>query len=230
MKISVLTVTARDGWQEEAYKSLSKQTLRPDEWIVVSETWPFKVKSPRWLKTTVLQAPPKKRLSNLSASDNHGLRACGGRLVIFYQDFIKLPPDCFEKLVREADDYTFVTTLTKNEDGKPEDMRYLGVDGPRPCNPNEWETNVGLAPMRAIKELGGFDEEYDNGWAWDNCNLAERADVLGYRFILDESNRPQLLPHARIEKDLGLEPNGDRHAKTMEAIHRGTKPVRLSYL
>jgi len=83
--------------------------------------------------------------------------------------------------------------------------------------------------MKIIKELGGFDEEYDNGWSWDNVNLAERASMLGCRFILDESNRPKLLPHEQTSK-LEMEPNALFHQQNMMKIRMGVKPLKCQYL
>lgn len=208
-------VTKRTGWKACLERNIIAQTVSCDNVIIVEEG---------------VNAPKKTRKSNLNASLNAGLRQVKTEFVIFYQDFIDLSPDCFAKLLGLADGETFVTTCTKNPPGKVEDPRYLGVDGPRPCMPEEWEANVAIAPMKAIRELGGFDEEYDNGWSWDNVNLAERAAMLGYKFILDESNRPQLLPHPLAHKEGELEPNGEFHVKRMQEIRDGKRSIRCNYL
>jgi len=210
---SVLTVSKRRNWRKLAQKQIQGQTIQPEQWIVIQER---------------VNAPPKIRVSNLNASLNHGLRQVKSDYVIFYQDFIELSPDCFAKLLKLAGPKIFVTTCTPNYDGS-DDIRYTGVDKPRFCKPQEWEANVSIAPMEIIRQLGGFDEEYDNGWSWDNVNLAERAAMLGCKFIIDESNRPKLLPHEQTSK-LGMQPNGEFHAKNMRAIRIGSKPLKLDYL
>lgn len=210
---SILTVSKREGWYDAAAEQVRAQTISPEDWIIVQEG---------------VTAPKPIRPSNLNRSLNSGLKLIKSDYVIFYQDFIELPLDCFEKLLNLADERTFVTTCTPNYDGS-DDTRYLGVDGPRPCRPEEWETNVAIAPMKALRELGGFNEEYDNGWSWDNVNVAERAAMLGYRFIIDESNRPKLLPHEQTSK-LTMKTNGERHAKEMELIRKGLKPLKYNYL
>lgn len=227
VKVSVLTVTKRDGWQEIAEKSLAKQTYRGFEWVVVTEQL-LGVKS-----ATVYLAPTHipGNFSNLNASLNAGLRNCSGEYVVFYQDFIELEPDCLEKLVALADSKTFVTTLTRNPVGEVDDGRYTWQDEVRKCWPEEWEANVSIAPMAVIRELGGFDEEYDKGWSWDNVNIAERAEMLGCKFLLDETNRPQLLYHKKepeLNPDMPL--NGDFHVKRMQDIKDGKFPLRLNYL
>lgn len=176
---SVLTVSKRIGWKADANHCVAKQTAQPFEWIVIQEG---------------VNAPKQTRLSNLNASLNEGLRQVTTDYVIFYQDFIELPKDCFEKLLALVDERTFVTTCTPNYDGSS-DSRYTGVDEPRRCRPEEWETNVAIAPMKALRELGGFDTRLDTGWSWDNALLARKAAMLGYKFIIDESNRPKLYPH-----------------------------------
>jgi len=83
--------------------------------------------------------------------------------------------------------------------------------------------------MGIIRQLGGFDEEYDNGWAWDNVNLAQRAFLLGCKFLIDETNRPKLYPHDQIDHTT-LTSNADRHTQTMQDIMDGKKPLKLNYL
>lgn len=229
MKFSVLTVSKRTGWENDALQQILKQTVNPKEWVIVAED-SAGIELPESIKLNwkLIEAPPKIRLSNLNASLNAGLRRIKSDYVIFYQDFIGLPRDCFEKLLNLSDERTFVTTCTPNYDGS-DDGRYTGQNIPRPCRPEEWEANVAIAPMKVLRELGGFDEEYDNGWSWDNVNIAQRAAMLGCQFILDESNRPKLYPHEQTDKET-LPLNLERHRATMEAIRKGKKPLKLKYL
>lgn len=221
---SVLTVSKRTGWEQIARESVYMQTVKQQGmWFVVHDQ-PLTRPHP-WMN---VEEPPKTKLSNLNAALNAGLKYVKEDYVIFYQDFIELPPDCFQKLLDLADENTFVTTCTPNYDGS-DDGRYTGIDAPRICRPEEWETNVAIAPMKMIRELGGFDEDYDWGWSCDNVNLAQRAAMLGANFILDESNRPKLLPHEQEDKK-NLPYNADRHNKAIEAIRRGEKSLKLDYL
>lgn len=232
-KVAVLTVSKRTGWEGIAIKSLDNQTRQDFKWVVVREDYERScMGNPNELPVREIHAPEGKRVSNLNASLNEGLRHClDADYVIFYQDFIELPDDCIERLVDIAEKTgRFVTTATINHDGTM-DGRYTRQDIVRPCEPAEWEANVAIAPMKAIIELGGFDEEYDCGWSWDNVNLAERARMLGYKFLIDESIKPQLLFHPK-EPDVNpdLKPNGDFHAKVMQEIRDGKRPLRLDYL
>lgn len=221
---SVLTVSKREGWEWGAEESIQRQTVKPDKWVVVTETNCLIAKTP----SVVLFAPPQTKPSNLNASLNEGLRHIDTDYVIFYQDFIDLPPDCFEKLLSLANEHTFVTTCTPNYDNS-DDGRYLGADRPRPCAPADWEANVAIAPMKIIRLLGGFDERLDEGWSWDNVLLAEKAAMLGCKFIIDESNRPKLLPHELTSRKK-LELNGRRCVDILNNIRRGKEPLNCRCL
>ena len=69
--ITILTVTKRNGWFEETLKSVQGQTVSDVRWIIVHEPNVKPVPAPNveWVL-----APPKKRVSNLCASNNAGLR------------------------------------------------------------------------------------------------------------------------------------------------------------
>lgn len=224
---TVLTVSRRFNWSHIATRSLECQTILPAKWLIIQEyVGDHSGETPGHIVFERYTAPPKARISNLNASLNAGLKRITTDYVIFYQDFIDLQPDCFEKLLALATPDTFVTTATINTDGK-HDARYLGLDCPHPCRPEEWEANVAIAPMAVIRELGGFDEEYDDGWSWDNVNLAERAAMLGCKFIIDETNCPRLLPHDKSDIN---KPNGEFHVQRMREIRAGDRPLRLDYL
>lgn len=218
---TLLTVSKRIGWERKAVESVKRQTVQPKEWIVVCEELVN-------IEATVLAAPIAINPSNLNASLNLGLAQITTDYVIFYQDFIDLPEDCFEKLLNLAEPMRFVTTCTPNYDGS-NDTRYLGVDKPRVCLPEEWETNVAIAPMQRLRDIGGFDERLDAGWSWDNVNIAQRAAILGVRFIIDESNRPTLLEHEQTSK-LVMELNGALNDRLIQDIREGRSPLNIGYL
>lgn len=225
---TLVTVTKREGWFARACEQVAKQKIKPDKWVIVPETFFDTTDADMPCPVEFWPAPQRIRLSNLNASLNEALRHVTTPYVIFYQDFIDLPASCFKKLIDLVDRRTFVTTVTKNDKHTlEEDPRFTGKKKPRACKAAEWEANVAVAPMGIIKELGGFDEEYDNGWSWDNVNLAERAQMLGCKFICDESNRPQLLYHP---KETNMPLNAGWHQHTMQEIRAGTKPLQLPYI
>ncbi len=224
----VVTISKRTGWEERAWEQVAKQTAQPKGWVCIHEDPDQTINYGGW---SLYKAPPKTRLSNLNKSLNAGIKralALKPQYIIFYQDYIDLPKDCFSKLLGEANERTLVTTCTPNYDGS-DDSRYLGVDLPRPCRPEEWETNVAIVSASLLKDLGGFEEELDNGWSWDNVHFAQRAAMLGAKFVVDESNRPTLLNHEQTSK-LALPLNSQRCADDIQKIRAGQKPVKLNYL
>lgn len=240
--VEIVTVSKRVGWEQLAIESLDKQTYynkykRNFRWIIVTEEPNEKLQAfidlcgPSKIKPLLLQAPKKKEgcLSNLNASLNWGLKHTSPTAshIVFYQDFIELEEDTLEKLVKNRNELSksFITTAT-HENGKF-DARYTGTDTLRTIEPREWEANVAIAPRQALFNLGGFDEEYDQGWSWDNVNVAERAALLGYKFYIDESIQPNLHFH---EKERSIPPNGEFHEQRMRETRHLQRPIKLDYL
>ena len=62
-------------------------------------------------------------------------------------------------------------------------------------NPAQYETNWAAASKKALNQIGGFDEDFDAGYAYDNVNLAERAQLAGYYIWLDPENPSYSLSH-----------------------------------
>lgn len=241
-EIAVLTVTKRTGWEQIAIESLDRQKEFSGKtrlkWIIVTEEPNPKLEAfvelcrPSKITPLVIQAPPKKPgyPSNLNASLNAGLRAIPKTIhrVLFYQDFIELEPGVIARLIKKSKELgqnAFITTAT-HENGKF-DARYTGVNRLRAIEPKEWEANVALAPLGIVRQLGGFDEEYDKGWSWDNVNLAERAYLLGADFYIDETVKPNLHFH---EKERSIPPNGEFHEQRMREIRHQHRPIKLAYM
>lgn len=102
------------------------------------------------------------------------------------------------------------------------------------CYPPDWELNWCCIPRAVIYELGGMDEQYDfEGFAYDNANIAMRANMLGYKVYLDQTNECMGFDHD------GWWPNplktnrvspATYHMKVMGEMMRGERPIRLNYL
>jgi len=228
--LTVLTVTKRNGWFAQNAESLANQSYQDFRWVIVYEPNVDTV-DVDGLDVKWVQAPPKVRHSNLNASLNEGLKYVDTEYVVFYQDFISLDrDDLMELFISSQSTNGFVTTATINPDGN-HDARYTGTCGLREIEAKEWEANVAIAPMQALYDLGGFDEEYDEGWSWDNVNVAERAELLGYKFYINEDVKPILGYHPKEpDVDKTLELNYMKHEMTMRLIATGKKPLKLDYL
>ncbi len=102
------------------------------------------------------------------------------------------------------------------------------------CYPPDWELNWCCIPREIIYELGGMDEQYDfEGFAYDNANIALRADMLGYKTYLDQTNECMGFDHdgwwpnpLKVEK---VSPAA-YHMKVLHDMKTGKIPVKLSYL
>lgn len=182
VKISVVTPTIRPLGLQTVQSSLERQTFQDFEWLVE------------------VSLPSKGH--DLNAAYNRLLRRCKGELVVSWQDYIKAPQDAllkFWQAYEAAKDTFFTAPVGKTLDWEqvewdwrkyPEAiMRWQG-----------WEIDFGSAPLKALQEIGGFDEELDKFWSCDNVNVAYRAFLKGYKF----KHLPELsalaYDHNKIEK------------------------------
>ena len=102
-------------------------------------------------------------------------------------------------------------------------------------SPVNWELSYGSIPRKVIYELGGMDEEYDaQGFAYDNVNIAQRAEFLGYKTYLDQTNEYRALNHdnwAMSEHKKERATNiAEFHIQRMKNIIQGKYPLKLNYL
>lgn len=140
-----------------------------------------------------------------------------------------------------ADPKGKITVFKKPFTGKPENQSW---SDPRmrtdqgtfyETSPINWEMSYGSIPRKVIYELGGMDEEYDfHGFAYDNVNIAQRAEMLGYKTYLDQSHEYRAFDHdswamSRNKKKR----SGDIakfHIDRMKATATGEFPLKLNYL
>lgn len=174
IKISVITPTIRCEGLDIIQKCLAQQTFKDFEWLVEIGL---------------------KQEHDLNKAFNKMLRRAKGELVVFLEDYTSVPPDYLEKWWNAYQQYpdTFFTAPLGKVDNldyappanwdwrawkhKPEDGEFL------PCDWNCWEIDNGACPLKAIKEIGGFDEELDRYWSCDNVNVGCRAQLAGYKFM-----------------------------------------------
>jgi len=233
VRISVITPTMRDGGLELCAQGLKAQTFKDFEWIIVSEMAPLHRQF--GFDAIILDAPRKKRFSNLNASLNEGLKRAKGELIVMLQDFIKPNPDGLQKFWDFYQDNQM--SLITGPVGKTTDFRdttwewRASGELRRLDSYAEWEADWAAAPRDMFLELGGYDELYDNGWSWDNVNLAFRASRLGYDFWNDPTNKALAYDHdAKMEHPYRKNPNKEFHTKKVERILAGLDPIKVNYL
>ena len=60
-------------------------------------------------------------------------------------------------------------------------------------NPFDFEMNYGAIPTGIIKTLNGWWEFFDDGMGYDNTEIALRALKLGFKIIIDDTNKAKCL-------------------------------------
>ena len=131
-----------------------------------------------------------------------------------WQDWIKAPPEALQNFWDLYQKYpnTFITCPV----GKTDDWENIRWDWRkageiREIKPIEWEADFACVPLLALRDIGGYDERFDEGWSWENVNLAQRAHVAGYKFIVAPGNTSMAFNHDKTETHpfRGKKENGD---------------------
>lgn len=174
-KISVISLSIRPEGLKQVRDALLKQTLKDFEWLV-EVNWTGEV--------------------DFNASMNRALKRAQGELVVSVQDFITLPPNGLELFWNAHKEkpafYTAPVGQTLDDKDITWDWR---VHRNTECSWQEWEIDYGSAPLQALKDIGGFDEELDKAWGFDNVNVGLRAQLAGYDFGCLKENRAIALRH-----------------------------------
>lgn len=214
MKISVLTPSIRPAGLEITRQCLLQQTFKDFEWLT-DINWTGK--------------------HDLSASYNRMLRRAKGELVVSLQDYIKVLPNYLEKwwqCYQENPD-TFLTAPV----GKVDNLNFTGKavwdwrsyrnDETKNIRENSWdcwEIDSGAAPLKALVEIGGFDEATDNHWSCDNVNVGCRAELAGYKFKCLFDNPALAYDHdAFIHHPFRKDFDGSVNTKRMAMFRGGMK-------
>lgn len=179
IKISVITPTIRpDGlvWLQDCLK---KQSFKDFEWLVEVG---LGVKH------------------DLNQAYNRMLKRAKGELIVFYQDWIEIPDNGLQVFWEEyqKDKNYFITAPVgkKGDDQKIKwDWRAFKYED---CGFQGWEIDWGCASKEALFKVGGFDEELDKNWSFDNVVVAYKAQRLGYKFKCIE-NKSVAYDHDKYE-------------------------------
>lgn len=211
MKVSILTPTIRPEYLDITYQCLKQQTFQDFEWLVEVGF-------------------PDKGFS-LSKDLNALLRRSKGEIVVMLQDCIKIEPDAIQSIV-EAYDGTLTTypvgKIQNNNDVK---FDWRAVMDLREIDPPHWEADFASGPLKAFFDIGGYDEDYDNGWSWENVEVAWRAKQAGYKFMCNPKIKGIAIDHdVKIDHPFrNKRENNDKRARfTRQMAEQGV--WKLSYL
>lgn len=161
VKISVVTCSIRPKALEPTRNALLKQTFTSFEWLT-DINWTGEV--------------------DLNQSLNRLIRRAKGELIVFVQDYVELPPDALQRFweAYQSKPAFYTVPVSKYDDeNETWDWRAKRTGA---IDWRDWEIDCGAAPQAALVDVGGFDEELDRYWGYDNPNVGLRAHMKGYEF------------------------------------------------
>ena len=203
----------------------------------------------------------------LAQADNVGIKESSGELVVWLQDFILIPPDGLQKywdLYQAHPDamYTGVdgrisvlpdgpvdlenpTDILMGGTWKRGRLDYVNQRGfdkeiRQSYDAFEFELNWAAFARTVAEDIGGFNEEFDHGFAYDNTEFAFRALTIGKEMWLDPTNYAEALNHWELfpaaddpfvpEREQAVQENNLRYKAYVEAVKLGQAPIYMNYL
>lgn len=218
--ISVITPTIRPELLYLTDETLYGQTYKDFEWLVES-------------------GDPVNGFT-LPTDFNNALRKAKGDIIVILQDCILIPQNALEeisKLNHVKTAYTFPVGKEKatvsNDRAEKEitwDWRKHRDLGELPT-PAHWEIDLGSAPKSLFFDVGGFDEDFNNGWSWENVEIAYRASLLSYKYELSRVTEGVAFDHdaAKEHPFRGKRENNDVRASKSRVMADGGR-IKLEYL
>lgn len=212
MKISVITPSIRPEYLDMTQECLERQTFKDFEWNVV-----LGLRNGEW---------------TLPSDWNRLIRQCSGDIIVMLQDCIKIPDDALERIAKLDHDmkaYTFPVGKAKYYDARAKWDWRKHVSGQ--VRPDQWEIDFASAPRSLFYDVGGFDEEFNKGWSWENVEIAHRAEQAGYNFFCDNKLAVVAMDHDAVMKHpfrTTRQPNNVRaYNSRMDAINGDWKKKYL---
>lgn len=227
--ISVTTPSVRKELLPMVERCLKKQTFTDYEWLVCSpQDYGF---------GTYVPEPPKREgdYYSLNKAWNALFKTARGDLVVNIVDGLWFPPTLLQSLLDhyEADSKACIGGVGDQYDqeinGKYEhkiweDPRKKGQNFYE-VSPRDFELCVASIPLKAIKDVGGIDEEFDKYAACSEKELCARIAKLGYKFYIDEGIEYRAIKHPRLSEswDEHYFKGVPYYQKCLEEIERGQR-------
>lgn len=204
-KVSVITPTIRPQGLAPLRESLLNQTFKDFEWLV-EVNWNGEV--------------------DLNTAMNRMVRRAKGEYIVSVQDWIRLPETALEDFVKALDsEKAFYTAPVGKVDKWGEEPRWDWRAHRSPTdelNFMEWEICCGACPKAALVEIGGFDEELDKHWGFDNVNAGLRAQLAGYKIRCLPHIKAVAIDHDKKEKHpFRGKQNAEFHNERLNIIRKG---------
>lgn len=227
--ISVITPSVRPELLPIVARCLNRQTNIEYEWLVCSpKNYNFGVYVPE---------PPKRDgdYYSLNKAWNALFRQAKGELVVNIVDGLWFEPTLLRRLWDhyQSNPLSCVGAVGDQYDkvvnNKPEhrvwtDPRKTGRNFYE-IPPRDFEMCIASVPLKAIKDVGGIDEEYDRYAALAEKEMCRRIASLGYKFYLDETLEYRAIKHPRLNKewDAHFDAGCELYFKHLGEIERGTR-------
>ena len=205
-RITVITPSIRPEGLDVVRRTLEGQTFKDFQWI------------PK------LSVPGE--VPDLCHAFNEALRDSKGELIVFLQDFIKIGIDGLDlmwKAYQRHPNAAFTAPVGQTMDWENVEWDWRPSTEENVLLPyHQWEIDWGSCPKNVILQVGGFDEDYDSGFGWENVDLAYRLSKIGVEFRCDPGNPAVAFQHDRfIPHPYKPRPNRDLWAGKQREIDSG---------
>lgn len=180
MKISVITPSIRPEYLNITQKCLENQTFNDFEWIV--------------------EIGLRNRGFRLPEDLNKMLKRAKGDVIFHLQDCISIENDTLERVLLNHDTPNKLITYPvgkKSGDSVKWDWRYY-CTVKDPLQYSCWETDMSSCEKKAFFDVGGYDEDFCNGWSWENVEISARMDIAGYKVYCDPTIKGVALDHDNL--------------------------------
>jgi len=211
MRITVVTPTIRPDGLDVVKNSLKRQLFTSFEWL------------------TSVNVTGKV---DFNKAMNEMISRARGELIVSVQDYIEIPYFGLQKFWEEYDGnkkQVFTAPVGKTLDWKTTKWDWRR-DRRGKCDWQEWEIDYASAPRQALIDVGGFDEELDNYWGFDNVNIGLRLHMAGYEVVNLYDNPATAFDHdhdtAHPFRKLR---NPEFHNEQLDKIRRGDWQKSCSY-
>lgn len=254
MKISVLTPSIRPEGLDIAYKCLKGQDFDPAEfeWIIVGNQAVVDYANQNYtdgshkfpIRVFLEREKRDGDFYNLTKSFNDVFKNSEGELGVMLTDMTWITPDTLSRFWDhyQTNAYSCVGGIGHQyetvEMNKPQIMVWrdprarMDFGSFYEIQPIDFEMCLASIPVKAWKDAGGFDEDFDQVAALGEKDLAIRMDKLGYKFFLDQSMEYRAVKHPRLSPK--WEEYYQKGCKMFEekftALNSGTRPAKLKFI
>lgn len=183
-KISVITPSIRPLGLHETFITLRHQTYKDFEWL------------PR------LSIPGAK--PDLCKQMNRAIAESQGELIVFLQDHIQIERDGLQRMwdrYQEDPHAGWTAPVGKRQEDLSVKWDWRPHWKHRPHIPsNHWEIDWGSIPREKLEHVffrygHYFFERYDDGFGWENVDLAYIMEKMGVQFRVDTENKAVAYDH-----------------------------------